>query len=137
MSHNFILLDAAPADTGGGFNGIFMIIAIIAIFYFMMVRPQQKKQKEIRRFREGLEEGDMVITAGGIHGKITGIKDNHFIVRIANGVEIKVDKGSIYPYTPGPAQTGEKKDDDRKRKKEIAETKEDDSDRKQSTGLSK
>lgn len=83
--------------TGGGFNGIFMIIAIIAIFYFMMVRPQQKKQKEIKKFREGLSVGDKVVTAGGIHGKISAIKDTHFTVTIANGVDINVEKGSVYP----------------------------------------
>ena len=72
MSLNTILLqDAAPA--GGGLQGIIMIVAIIAIFYFMMVRPQQKRQKEIKKFREGLTVGDRVVTAGGIHGKITGI----------------------------------------------------------------
>lgn len=93
-----ILLQDAPAATGGGgFNGIFMIVAIIAIFYFMMVRPQQKRQKEIKKFREGLQVGDRVVTAGGIHGKITSIKDSHFTVAIANGVEIKVEKGSVYP----------------------------------------
>lgn len=96
MLTNLILLEGAPMD-GGGFNGIFMIIAIIAIFYFMMVRPQQKKQKEIRKFRENLKVGDKVITAGGIHGKITSIKDDHFIVGIANGIDIKVEKGSVYP----------------------------------------
>lgn len=97
MLINTILLDEAPAMSGGGFNGIFMIIAIIAIFYFMMVRPQQKKQKEIKKFRDGLQVGDKVITAGGIHGKVTAIKDSHFTIGIANGVEIKVEKGSVYP----------------------------------------
>lgn len=92
---NSILLQAP--ESGAGFSSIFMIVAIIAIFYFMMVRPQQKKQKEIKKFREGLQNGDKVITAGGIHGKITGIKDDHFIINIGNGVDIKVDKGSVYP----------------------------------------
>lgn len=96
MITNTILLEGAPME-GGGFNGIFMIIAIVAIFYFMMVRPQQKKQKEIRKFRENLQVGDKVVTAGGIHGKITSIKDDHFIIGIANGVDIKVEKGSVYP----------------------------------------
>lgn len=96
MHFNSILLESAPME-GGGFNGIFMIIAIIAIFYFMMVRPQQKKQKEIKKFREGLQIGDPVVTAGGIHGKIKSIKNDHFIISIAQGVEIKVEKGSVYP----------------------------------------
>lgn len=96
MTTHTILLQAA-GDTGAGFNGIFMIVAIIAIFYFMMIRPQQKKQKEIRKFRDNLGVGDKIVTAGGIHGKITGVKDDHFTVSIANGVEIKVEKGSVYP----------------------------------------
>lgn len=100
MINNYILLQQAAAGEGG-FGGIFMIIAIVAIFYFMMVRPQQKRQKEIRKFREGLSVGDKIVTAGGIHGKITAIHDNHYFVRVANGVEIKIDKGSVYP---GPAE---------------------------------
>lgn len=96
MNLLLILLQDAPMS-GGGFNGIFMIIAIVAIFYFMMIRPQQKKQKEIKKFRDNIQVGDKVITAGGIHGKINSIKDDHFVIGIANGVEIKVEKGSVYP----------------------------------------
>jgi preprotein translocase subunit YajC len=62
-----------------------------------MIRPQQKRQKEIRKFRESLTVGDRVITAGGIHGKIRGIKDNAFIIEIADNVKITIDKGSVYP----------------------------------------
>ena len=95
MLNTILLQDASPM--GGGFQGIIMIVAIFAIFYFMMVRPQQKRQKEIKKFRENLTVGDRVVTAGGIHGKISGIKDDHFRVKIADGVEIRVDKGSVYP----------------------------------------
>ncbi len=105
-----MLQDASPM--GGGFQGIIMIVAIFAIFYFMMVRPQQKRQKEIKKFRENLTVGDRVVTAGGIHGKISGIKDDHFRVKIADGVEIRVDKGSVYPAGTSQEevqQTSEKK----------------------------
>lgn len=95
MLHQLITLQAAPA--GGGFQGIIMIVALIAIFYFMMIRPQQKKQKQIKEFREGLQKGDNVITAGGIYGKIKEIKDTTIILSIADGVSIKIDKGSVYP----------------------------------------
>lgn len=78
-------------------NSLIMIVALIAIFYFMMIRPQQKKQKEIKKFREGIKTGDRVITAGGIHGKVASIKDTTFTITIANDVNIKVDKGSVYP----------------------------------------
>ena len=92
---NSILLQADAA--GGGWSGMLMIIAMIAIFYFFMIRPQQKRQKEIRKLRESLTVGDRVITAGGIHGKIRGIKDNAFIIEIADNVKITIDKGSVYP----------------------------------------
>lgn len=96
MLHQLITLDAAPA-AGGGMSGILMIVILIAIFYFMMIRPQQKKQKQIKAFRDGLQKGDNVITAGGIYGKVKDIKENAFIISIAEGVVIKIDKGSVYP----------------------------------------
>ncbi len=95
MLTNTILLQEAPA--GGNFSGIFMIVALIAIFYFFMIRPQQKRQKEIRKFREGLSKGDSVVTAGGIYGKIRDINETYFLVEVSDGVRIRVDKGSVYP----------------------------------------
>ena len=68
MVLNYILLDAAAPASSGGMGSIIMIVALIAIFYFFMIRPQSKKQKEMKKFREGLKSGDKVITAGGIHG---------------------------------------------------------------------
>lgn len=84
-------------QTGGpmGSSLIFMV-AIIAIFYFFMIRPQQKKQKEIQRAREAMQIGDRVITAGGIHGKIREVQAAHFIVEISKDVTIKVDKASVF-----------------------------------------
>ena len=97
------------AQAGGGISGIVMIVVLIAIFYFMMIRPQQKKQKEIRKFREGLQKGDSIITAGGIYGKIKEIKENVFIISIADGVSIKIDKGSVYPSAADAAADTESK----------------------------
>lgn len=74
-----------------------MIVAMIVIFYFFMIRPQSKKQKEIKRQREAMKNGDKVVTAGGIHGRIKEIKDLTVIVEVAPGVSLKLDKGSIYP----------------------------------------
>lgn len=74
-----------------------MIVLLIAIFYFLMIRPQQKKQKEIKKFREALKKGDKIITAGGIYGRIKEIKDTTMMVSIANDVTIEIDKGSVYP----------------------------------------
>lgn len=59
--------------------------------------PSAEKQKEIKKFREGLTVGDKVITAGGIYGKIRGVKETSFVLEIADGVKITIDKGSVYP----------------------------------------
>ena len=91
---NTILLEAAA---GGSWSGMIMIIAMIAIFYLFMISPQQKKQKEIRKAREAMKSGDKVVTAGGIYGRIKEVKETTFIVEIAAGVTIKIDKGSVYP----------------------------------------
>ena len=102
MLTSTILLEAQPAASG--MSSIFMIIALIVIFYFFMIRPQQKRQKEIRKFREGLKVGDKVITAGGIYGKIRNINDTTFQIEISEGVKILIDKGSVYPSAADAAQ---------------------------------
>ena len=92
---NTILLQAG-AGAGSGWSSMIMIIAIIAIFYFFMIAPQQKKQKKINAFRDSLQKGDKVMTAGGIYGRIREIKDNYVMLEIDNNVTIKIDKNSIY-----------------------------------------
>ena len=100
-----LLLQEAAAPKARGYSSIIMMVALIAIFYFFMIRPQSKRQKEIRKFRESLTEGQKVITAGGIHGKVKNIKDNTVVVEIADNVRITVDKGSIYASTADTANT--------------------------------
>ena len=90
-----VLLEGEAA--GGGFSGMIMIIAMIVIFYFFMIRPQSKKQKEIKKAREAMQKGDSVVTAGGIHGKIKEISDNTILIEVAPGVSLKVDKASVFP----------------------------------------
>ena len=86
MNLNLIMLQDAAA--GSGFSSIILIVAFIAIFYFFMVRPQQKKQKEINKFRSELNNGDRVITAGGIYGIIKDIKDNYIIYKIITFLKV-------------------------------------------------
>ena len=93
--NTLILLQSESA--GGGFSGMIMIIAMIVIFYFFMIRPQSKKQKEIKKAREAMQKGDHVVTAGGIHGKIKDIDENTVFIEIAPSVSIKVDKASVFP----------------------------------------
>lgn len=105
---NFILLQAGAA--GGGMGSILMIVALFAIFYFFMIRPQQKRQKEIKKFRESLAAGSQIVTAGGIYGTIKEVSATYFVVEIANGVRIRIDKGSVYPSATdanAAAQNGE------------------------------
>ena len=90
---NTILLQSMNSS----WANILMIVALIAVFYFMMIRPQQKRQNEIKKFREGLKVGDAGVTAGGIYGKVKGIDDTTFTIEIARDVRITVDKGSVYP----------------------------------------
>ena len=106
MNLNIIMLQDAAA--GSGFSSIILIVAFIAIFYFFMVRPQQKKQKEINKFRSELNNGDRVITAGGIYGIIKDIKDNYIILEIADNVRIKIDKNSIYASPAEAAENNQK-----------------------------
>ena len=80
-----------------GMMNIVMIVLLVAIFYFFMIRPQQKRQKEITKFRENVAVGDRVVTAGGIFGKIRGVKDTTFSIEIAPNTVITIDKNSVYP----------------------------------------
>lgn len=100
-----ILLQAGSA-AGSGMSSILMIVALIAIFYFFMIRPQSQKQKKINNFRAGLAKGDKVMTAGGIYGKIREVKEKTVVLEIADGVRITIDKGSIYESMQDVADTG-------------------------------
>ena len=96
MTLTTILLQAG-ANGSNGWMSIIMMVALVAIFYFFMIRPQSKKQKQIKKFREGLSVGDKVITAGGIYGKIRDIKETTFLLEISDNVKIRIDKNSVYP----------------------------------------
>ncbi len=110
MINNLILLQ----DNAGGAMNLIMIVVLIVIFYFFMIRPQQKKQKDIRNFRENIYEGDTIVTAGGIYGKVRRIKETTILIEIAKGVEIRVDKGSVYPSAADVASDTTNKIEDAK-----------------------
>ena len=100
---NFTLL--AAAQQGSMWPTILMMVALFAIMYFFMIRPQQKKQKEVNRFRDALAVGQDVVTIGGIHGTIKNIDGNIITLKVATGVEIRVEKAAINPNGTQPAQT--------------------------------
>ena len=91
-----VFLLQAPAAGPDGSLTLIMIVAMIAIMYFFMIRPQNKKQKEIPNFRKSLQVNQKVITAGGIHGVIKEINDSDVILEIASNVKIRIDKNSIF-----------------------------------------
>ena len=73
-----------------------MINTFMTIFYFFMIRPQTKRQKEIKKFQDSLENGKTVITQGGIYGRVREVKDNYVLVEIADGVKIRVNKNMVF-----------------------------------------
>lgn len=71
------------------------LLLIIVVFYFFMIRPQMKRQKELKKFREALKKGDKVITSGGIYGRIAEIEDHTVLLEVDNNVKIRVDKAAL------------------------------------------
>jgi len=97
MNTLVFLQDAATAAQGQNqWSFWIMMILIFVVFYFFMIRPQTKKQKELQKQRDAMKKGDKVITAGGIHGVIKEVSDATLLVEIAKEVVIKVDKASVY-----------------------------------------
>ena len=90
-------MGANPAGGQGGsqYMSIVMLVAIVGIFYFLMIRPQQKRAKEHKNFLESLKKGDKIITSGGLYGTITGITDDAITIEIAEKVRVKVEKGTV------------------------------------------
>ena len=72
-----------------------MMVLIFAVMYFFMIRPQQKKQKEMAKFRDQLQKGDKVVTIGGIYGVVAEVKPTYILMEVDSNVKIRVDKGSI------------------------------------------
>jgi preprotein translocase subunit YajC len=107
-------LGLAPPPSGGeggqqpGLGQFFpLIIMLMAIFYLMVFRPQQKKQKEQKELLSSIRKGDHVITAGGIHGVVAGLKDDTVLVKVADNVKIEFSKTAIAAVTKRGAETPE------------------------------
>jgi preprotein translocase subunit YajC len=91
---------------GGGGQGSSMytflpLILLFAVFYFLLIKPQQKKAKQHKTFMESLKKGDSVITSGGLYGKITGITDEAITLEIAEKVRVKVSRSAVVDYVKG------------------------------------
>ena len=91
-----MMLEAAPAAGGGGsMSFLIMMVLIFGVMYFFMIRPQQKRQKELVKFRNALEKGQKIITAGGIYGTIKEVKETYVLVEVDNNVNIRIDKSMV------------------------------------------
>ena len=87
--------NAAAQGQGNQYQGIIMLVAMFAIFYFLLIRPQQKRAKQQKELVGGLKAGDNAVTAGGIHGKITAVEDTTVTIEVATGVKIKLNRASV------------------------------------------
>ena len=108
---NTTMFLAAQAAGGGSMQFLIMMVAIFAIMWFFMIRPQQKKQKEIRNFQNSLKEGSSVVTGGGIYGTVKRIDltTNKVELEIAKGLVITVDKGYVFADISATAAAVQKK----------------------------
>ena len=92
---------AQDASPGGSLSSMLLpMLVIFGAFYFLLIRPQQKRQKEHSSLVSALSTGDEVLTSGGILGKITGVTDHYVTLRIADGVEIKIQKTTVTQVVP-------------------------------------
>lgn len=94
---------AAPAAAPGGSDTLFSLLPLVLMFvvlYFIMIRPQMKKQKEHKAMIEALAKGDEVVIAGGLMGKIAKLGDSYLHVEVANGVELQVQRGAVIQVLP-------------------------------------
>ena len=89
------LLMSAPQNGGNPIGSFLPIILIIVVFYFFMIRPQTKKAKTEKEFKEGLKEGDKVVTIGGIHGRIIEVSEKTFTIDAGGGVKFKIEKSAV------------------------------------------
>jgi len=95
MLNIILMMQPQGEEAGNPLMSFLPLILIVVVFYFFMIRPQVKRQKETRKFRESLAKGDKVVTTGGIYGKIVEIKETTIMLEIAKDVQIKVDKNGI------------------------------------------
>ena len=94
----YLMSQPAGATTGGQGNALITflpLILVFVVFYFFMIRPQMKKQKEMTNYRNSLKKGDKVVTTGGIYGRVHEVKDNYIMMDAGGDIKLKVDKSAL------------------------------------------
>ena len=101
---DFLISDALAQGAGGAqgspFPSLIMLVVLFALFYFLLIRPQQKRQKEHRQMTEKLAKGDEIVTQGGVLGRISKISDAFITLEIAEGTEIRVQRAAVATLMP-------------------------------------
>ena len=93
---NSIILQGTPAPAGGGgYSMLIMLGAMFVVMYFFMIRTQMKKNKAQMAFKDSIKKGDKIVTTGGIHGKISEVRDTTFIIDTEAGGKLRIDKASV------------------------------------------
>lgn len=95
MEFMTLLQTAAGAQGASGWTMWVMLLLIFVVMWFFMIRPQRKQQKELQKFRDGLQKGDKVVTVGGIYGTVVEIKDKSVLIEVDKDVKLRVDKNSL------------------------------------------
>ncbi len=95
MNFSHTLLMMSPEGEQSPVSMLIFFGLMIVVFYFFMIRPQVKKQKELAKFRNELAKGDKIVTTGGIYGKVAEIKEQYLVVDIGDNVKIKIDKNAV------------------------------------------
>src|SRR4030043_1356276 len=90
-----VILMTQPKEGQKPWTTFIPLILVMVVFYFFLIRPQMKKQKDLKNFRESLKKGDKIVTAGGIYGKINNIAENIITIDVGNNVLLKIDKSAI------------------------------------------
>lgn len=95
---NWLVFAFMPANPEGGANPLSMLVPILgmlAIFYLLLIRPQQKRQKETQKMIEALKKGDRIVTSSGLYGTVVGLKDNIVVLKIAENVKVEMLKSAV------------------------------------------
>jgi preprotein translocase subunit YajC len=97
MLHQLLAMAPPQGGQGGGeiYSTIIMFALIIGIFYFMIIRPQQKRAKEREQLLSTIKKGDKIVTAGGVHAKVISVEDKTVLIEIADNVKVKLDRSSV------------------------------------------
>lgn len=97
MLHHIVAMAPPQGGQGGGeiYSTIIMFALIIGIFYFMIIRPQQKRAKEREQLLSTIKKGDKIVTAGGVHAKVISVEDKTVLIEIADNVKVKLERSSV------------------------------------------